>query len=553
MNISFRYILFAMLFFVACKKSGKEPVEKQQPKPTALTAYNINGASFENELKGVYAQPSIVLQFSQPILATSVNANIVLKDVAGNNINYTSTLVNNDSSLIISSSNLQYLTKYTFTVSKNLQNKTGGILSADFVRTFTTSLDSSRKFPKISNDELLTKVQRQTFRYFWDFAHPTSGLARERNTSGDVVTTGGSGFGIMALLVGIERNFISREEGLLRLQKIVTFLKDKANTFHGAYPHWLNGNTGEVVPFSVNDNGADLVETSFLIQGLMAAREYFKANTASELELRNNINVICNRVEWSWFTQNQQVLYWHWSPDKLWTMNHKIQGWNECLITYVLAASSRDYGISTDIYDEGWTRNGEFKNGKIFYNYQLPLGEDLGGPLFFSHYSFLGINPQSLKDKYADYAVQTKNHTLIHYSYSIDNPKKYYGYSDSVWGLTASDINGGYTASSPTNDQGYIAPTAALSSFPYTPNESMAALHFYYYVLGDKLFKEYGFVDAFSLDNVWFADSFLAIDQGPIIIMIENYRTGLLWNLLSNTPEVQSGLKRLGFSANYLN
>ena len=552
-NISFRYILFAMLFFVACKKSGSNPDEKTQPKAAGLVAYTVNNKTFENDLRGVYAKPSIVLQFSQPIVASSVNANVVLKNAAGNSISYTSSLTNNDSSLIISADNLQYLTKYTFTVSKNLQNKTGGILSSDFTRVFTTSLDSSRKFEKISDAALLTKVQQQTFKYFWDFAHPTSGLARERNTSGDVVTTGGSGFGIMSLIVGIERNFISRDQGLARMQKIVTFLKDKAITFHGAYPHWLNGHSGAAVPFSANDNGADLVETSFLVQGLIAAREYFKGSTAVEVALRTDINFICDRVEWNWFRQNdQQVLYWHWSPDKAWTMNHKIQGWNECFVTYVLAASSREHSVPLSVYEEGWTRNGTFKNGNTFYNYILPLGENLGGPLFFEHYSFLGINPQSLKDKYADYSLQTKNHTLINYSYCVDNPKKYYGYSDSVWGLSAGDINGGYTASSPTNDRGYIVPTAALSSFPYTPKESMAALHFYYYVLGDKLFKEYGFVDAFSLHDPWFADSFLAIDQGPIIVMIENHRTGLLWNLLSNAPEIQSGLKRLGFTANYL-
>lgn len=537
-----------LLTFFACKKSGNEIIVEPPLQNANLVSSVINNKTFDNELRGVYAKPAITLQFTQPINPASVAANVSLKDAAGNNVAFSSALFNNDSGLIVTTTNLQYLTKYTFTVSKNLKNKTGGILNTDFSRVFTTSIDSSRKFPAITNEELLTKVQRQTFKYFWDFAHPVSGLARERNTSGDVVTSGGSGFGLMALIVGMERDFITREEGLLRVQKIVAFLNEKAKTFHGAFPHWLNGNTGEAVPFSTNDNGADLVETSFLVQGLIAMREYFKGNTVSEVVLRQDINAICNRVEWNWFTQGQQVLYWHWSPDKLWTMNLKIQGWNESLITYILAASSKDYGILPAVYHEGWTRNGAMKNGNSYYNYVLPLGENLGGPLFLEHYSFLGINPQSLKDTYADYAIQTKNHTLINYQYCIENPKKYYGYSDSVWGLTASDINGGYTANSPTNDRGYIAPTAALSSFPYTPKESMAALHFYYYVLGDKLFKEYGFVDAFSLHDPWFADSFLAIDQGPIIVMIENYRTGLLWNLLSGAPEIKIGLTKLGFT-----
>ena len=233
-------------------------------------------------------------------------------------------------------------------------------------------------------------------------------------------------------------------------------------------------------------------------------------------------------------------------------MNLQIRGWNESLITYVLAASSTTFGIPAAVYNNGWKGAGGFVNGNVYYSYPLPLGPALGGPLFFSHYSFMGINPNGLSDASANYATQTKNHTLINYSYSRANPRGYFGYSDSVWGLTASDIQNGYTASSPTNDVGVIAPTAALSSFPYTPAESMAALKFYYYVLGDKLFKEYGFVDAFSLHDLWFASSTLAIDQGPIIVMIENHRSGLLWNLFTSCPEVKTGMQSLGFMAPYL-
>jgi hypothetical protein len=182
----------------------------------------------------------------------------------------------------------------------------------------------------------------------------------------------------------------------------------------------------------------------------------------------------------------------------------------------------------------------------------LPLGPAYGGPLFFSQYSFLGIDPNGLKDSYADYTIQTTNHSQINYQYCIANPNHFFGYSDAVWGLTASDIPGGYTAGSPTNDIGVIAPTAAISSMPFVPGPAMKALKFYYYTLGDKLWKEYGFVDAFSLQELWYADSFLAIDQGPIIIMVENYRSGLLWNLFTSCPEVKTGMKSLGFTAPYL-
>ena len=418
---------------------------------------------------------------------------------------------------------------------------------------FTTTIDSSRKFPVISDDSLLTLVQQQTFKYFWDFGHPVSGMARERNTSGETVTTGGTGFGIMTIPVAVNRNFITRADGLARVQKIVSFLKNNAQHFHGAFSHWMNGTTGTVIPFASNDDGADIVETSYLVMGLLTARQYFNAADAAETNLRNDINDLWDEVEWDWFRQNgKNVLYWNWSPNSGWAVNVPIQGWNESLITYVLAASSNTHAIPKAVYDSGFARNGAMKNNNSYYGYTLPLGESYGGPLFFEHYSFLGIDPNALSDTYADYQTQTLNHTKINYEYCRANPKQYFGYSDSCWGLTASDIENGYTASSPTNDVSVIAPTAAISSIPYSSAESMKALKFFYYVLGDKLWGEYGFKDAFSLQDLWFADSYLAIDEGPIIVMIENYRTGLLWNLFTSCPEIKTGMTALGFSAPYL-
>ena len=318
------------------------------------------------------------------------------------------------------------------------------------------------KFPRITNEELLTKVQQQTFKYFYDFGHPHSGMARERNTSGDLVTSGGTGFGVMALITGISRGFISRPEGLARIQKIVSYLKT-ADRFHGAYPHWLDGNTGKVIPFSPKDNGGDLMETAFLMQGLLTARQYFNGADAAESVLRTDINAIYNGVEWDWYRKdNSNVLYWHWSPNYNWDMNLPIRGWNEGLIVYVLAASSPTHPIPKSVYDNGWAQNGAMKNGNTYYGMKLPLGEANGGPLSFAHYSFLGINPNGLTDAYADYAEQTKAHTLINYNYCKANPLNYTGYGENCWGLTASDIPNGYTASSPNNDKGIIAPTAAF-------------------------------------------------------------------------------------------
>jgi hypothetical protein len=399
---------------------------------------------------------------------------------------------------------------------------------------------------------LLELVQKQTFRYFWDFAHPVSGLARERSNEAygygqEVTTTGGTGFGIMAMIVAAERRWIPREQAVDRMLKMVNFLL-KADSYHGVFPHWLNGTTGKTIPFSRKDDGADLVENSFLFQGLLCARQYYNADNAKEQELRNKINWLWEGIEWDWFTRDgQEVLYWHWSPNNGWSMNFPLRGFNECLITYVLAASSERYAVPASVYHRGWAQSDFFRNDREFYGIKLPLGFDYGGPLFFSHYSFLGLNPKGLKDRYADYWEQNTAHTLINRAYCIDNPKKFKGYGEKSWGLTASDDHTGYDAHSPTNDNGTITPTAALSAFPYTPEYSMKALRYFYEELGDKIWGEYGFVDSFNETADWYAKSYLAIDQGPIVVMIENHRTGLLWNLFMSCPEIQQGLKKLDF------
>ena len=403
-------------------------------------------------------------------------------------------------------------------------------------------------FKYVTDDELLTIVQERTFRYFWDYAHPVSGLARERLGSDDIVTSGGSGFGVMAFPVAVERGFITRDEAVERLLKIVNFLGCKADKFHGAFPHWLNGTTGKAIPFSPKDNGGDIVETALLLQGLLTVKEYFNGEDPRETAIRDGIDAIWRGVEWDWYTRGEDVIYWHWSPEYEWEMNLPVRGWNEALIVYVLAASSPTHSIPPIIYNIGWARAGAMANGEEYMGVTLPLGPPYGGPLFFAQYSFLGLDPRGLSDRYADYWEQNVAQTRINYKYCVENPRGWKGYGRNVWGLTACDVPGGYAANSPTEDFGTIAPTAALSSFPYTPYESMEALHYYYYILGEKAFGEYGFCDAFNLQEDWFSPSYLAIDQGPIIIMMENYRSGLLWNLFMKNEDVRAGLNSLGFS-----
>lgn len=458
-------------------------------------------------------------------------------------------LEQHDSVLLVTSNQvLKHFDRYKIYLSSALQG-TDGYRMTTLTQEFYTALDTTPKFPLLSDDALLDLVQQQTFRYFRDFGHPVSGMARERNTSGDVVTTGGTGFGLMAMVAAVERGFITRTEAVSRWEKIVDFLKNKAQRYHGAWSHWLNGSSGLTIPFSTKDNGADLVETSFLIEGLLTVRQYLNPADNVENQLIADINELWQGVEWDWFTRGgQNVLYWHWSPDYNWDMNVQIRGYNECLITYFLAACSPTHPISAEVYHQGWANNGGIVNNREFFGYTLPLGPDYGGPLFFAHYSWMGLDPRNLKDQYADYWTQNRNHTLINRAYCVANPLHKVGYGASCWGLTASDNQSGYDAHAPGNDLGVITPTAAISSMPYTPQESLEALKFFYYQLGDRLWGQYGFYDAFNITEGWTASSYLAIDEGPIVVMIENYRSGKIWDLFMSAPEVANGTALLGFT-----
>lgn len=547
--------IYMILTCIGCSKTTvSTPPPPPAPGSFYVTSLKVDGQvpDRNNDFYRVHLNPTIKISFTAPLDPASVSKNISFVNAAGGTISYTITYSNKDSALQIQpASPLQHLSKYIVSLTTAIKSSQHVALAATNTLNIITVIDSSDKFSRVPDSALLDIIQKQTFRYFWDFGHPVSGMARERNTSGDIVTTGGTGFGVMSILAAIHRNFITRTQGLQRINTIVSFLKDHCTAYHGAFSHWINGATGATIPFSQKDDGADLVETSYLMQGLLCARQYFNSADTGEVLLRNNINFLWNRVEWNWFRNGgQNVLYWHWSPNYNFEMNMPIKGWNEALIVYVLAASSNTDSIQRIVYDNGWASGGGMKNGATYYGLQLPLGPALGGPLFFAHYSFLGIHPHDLMDPYASYFTQNAAHTMINYNYCVANPNHFNGYSESNWGLTASDDNlTFYSAHSPTNDDGVISPTAAISSLPYTPQQSMNALRFFYYTLGDKLFKEYGFIDAFNLSDYWFANSFLAIDQGPQIVMIENYRSALLWNLLMSCPEIKKGMKNLGFQS----
>lgn len=562
-----RNVLCGLCFFVILsfgakckKKDGSMPDPSSPPVQLKLESKKINDQVVSVSTAQLLSNEAVIkLGFSTKVDRVSVSGAITWRSItAATSVPVIVDFSNGDSVLIIHAvSALDFLTQYTVTVADQLKSTTGNPLVASFVLTLRTGIDPSNKFPIISDEALMDTVQKRTFKYFWDYGHPVSGLARDKTNSSDLndCSIGGTGFGILCLPVAVNRNFITRSEGLERMQQIVDFLKTKAKTFHGAFPHRINGATGDVIVWSPKDDGADLVETSFLMMGLLTARQYFDRSDLHETMLRNEINQLFNNVDWTWFKKDQQnALHWLWSPNYNWDITFMIRGWNETLIAYILAASSRTHTIAKEVYDNGYANNGGMKNGQQYYGITLPLGGAFGGPLFLSQYSFLCIKPTGLNDAYANYELQTKNHSLINRAYCKENPKGYLGYSDSSWGLTASSTNIGYTSCSPANDIGVIAPTAALTSFAFTPNESMAALKYFYYKLGNLLWKDYGFVDAFNLNTnpVWVGPQELVYNQLPVMIAIENYRSGLIWNLFLSCPEIKTGMRKLGFSAPYL-
>lgn len=421
---------------------------------------------------------------------------------------------------------------------------------------------------RIMNDEeLLDMIQQSHFRYYWDGAEPNSGLALE-NIPGrsSMIATGASGFGIMAIISATKRGFITRDQAVERLVKITDYLL-KADRFHGVFPHFLDGKTGKTVAFfGKKDNGGDLVETSFLMQGLLAARQYFNGKDVNETKIRTGITKLWNEVEWDWYrrTKDSDFLYWHWSPDQAWVINHQLIGWNETMITYFLAIASQTHGVPASMYYSGWasqsavaakyrtdwgqtTDGSTYTNGNTYFGIELPVGVSNGGPLFFVHYSFLGLNPHQFSDKYVNYFDNNKRIAEINLRYCIENPNKHKGYGDDFWGLTASDGTADYSADEPTPhaDKGKLTATGALASFPYTPEASMKALKNYYRNYGQYLYGYYGFRDAIDLDNNWCSPIYMGLNQAPIVVMIENHRSKLLWDLFMANPEVQNAAKKI--------
>lgn len=421
---------------------------------------------------------------------------------------------------------------------------------------FGPGCTSGRKAQMLSDDALLDTIERTTSLYFTDFINPNNGLARERanwDYYGDIVTTGGTGFGMMAIVAAAERQYIPREQAVAQLDNITRFL-DRVERFHGAWAHWYASETEQVYPFSPYDDGGDLVETAFLTEGLLVVRQWLQnSEVEAEREVAQRADKLWKEIEWDWYTQGTDSLYWHWSKNHGWKMNHRIKGFDECFITYVLAAASPTHPIERKVYEACYKNSPYYYNGKAYYGIKLSLGMEYGGPLFFTHYSWLGLNPHGLTDGEVNYFERNRAHALIHYNYALENPKGHAEYGANLWGFTSSDDPlVGYCSHHPgtPDENGTVSPTAAVASIVYTPEQSMAVIRHLYEDLGERVFGRYGFYDAYNpslAPEKQVVPHYLAIDQGPIVVMIENYRSGLIWNLFMQAPEVQTGLERLGF------
>jgi hypothetical protein len=402
----------------------------------------------------------------------------------------------------------------------------------------------------LETNQLLTEVQQASFDYFYQYAHPTSGLARasaKRNP--DICAIGASGMGFYNLGVGIDRGFITRQEGADLALKELRFLSDKAERFHGAFPHFINGETGKVIPFSKYDDGADIVETAFLMEGVLFAREYFSQQNPDEIAIRQTADKLWRDVEWDWFVNKSgeiPAMIWHWSPHYGFKKNLYILGFNECQIVYVLALASPTHPIEAKSYWEGWESAG-YESESTQFGVHLELGSrpSTGPPLFETQFSYLGLDPHQLTFHGRSYFDHFRDFCLVQIRYAESKTNVYKGYGP-LWGITASAGPDGYMAFAPgIRDKGTLAPTAALSSMPYVPRESVACLMEMYQKHGSRLWGPFGFYDSFNFTRDWVARTYLCIDEGPIAPMIENYRSGMCWKTFMKCPEILPVIKML--------
>jgi hypothetical protein len=403
--------------------------------------------------------------------------------------------------------------------------------------------------PAVS-DALLDEVQRAGVQFFLEEPNPVSGLSREySNQRPELCATGATGMGFFNLVVGAERGFIARDQAARRMQKCLHFLAERVDRFHGVFPHWFDGQTGKVIPFSKFDDGSDLVETAYLAEGLLEAREYYTASNDVETDVRNLADRLWREIDWSWHVHDDgqsAYLLWHWSPNYQFEKNHHITGFNECQIAYILALASPTHPIPQKCYWTGWA-GPDYSMPRDDFGIHVQIGRSMRMPMFFCHYSYLGLDPHALPFGGQTYFDQFRELCKVQVAYAKTQSNIYKGYGP-LWGLTACKGPDGYKAFAPGRDNGTIAPTAALSSMPYDPQDSLSCLEELELHYREKLWGRFGFADSFNLSRDWVSTDYLGIDVGPIAPMIENYRTGLCWKTFMKAPEIAVALRRIADS-----
>lgn len=418
------------------------------------------------------------------------------------------------------------------------------------------------------DEAVLDDIQRRHFKYFWELTNSVNGLVPDRanpanNTAASSIAA--TGFGLTAYIVGVERGFITRQQAAERTLTTLRFFADapqsSASTdvtgYKGFFYHFLNRDTGYR---DKADTELSTIDTALLLAGVLSSQSYFDGDNETETEIRELADRLYRAVEWKWAMNGGSKMTMGWSPENGF-LPHVWSGYNEAMILYILAFGSPD--ASKKIDGSIWN------NWTATYHWDKFHGYDMVNfsPLFGHQYSHIWVDFKGIRDSYMrgkalDYFENSRRATMSNRAYCIANPKGFKGYGENIWGLTASDGPGGYFGKEGyyargasalwIYDDGTIAPTAAGGSFPFTPEESYNALTAMKKYNGGVLWTQYGFWDAFNPQVDWVAEWWLGIDQGPILIMIENYRTGLVWNLMKKNPYIASGLKAAGFRGGWL-
>jgi hypothetical protein len=404
--------------------------------------------------------------------------------------------------------------------------------------------------PKALDDEaFLDLVQRTAFDYFWYETNPANGLIKDRSSDPSLSSIAAVGFGLSALTVGIDRGWISREAGRARVLTTLTFLwnsphgpEPDATGYKGFYYHFLDMQTGR----RDGDSELSTIDTALLLGGVLHVQQYFDQADATEDQIRALADAIYRRVEWPWMQVRAPKVCHGWTPERGFLL-YDWGGYNEAMILYLLALGSPTFPIHPEAW-AAWTSS---------YAWETHYGHAfvVFPPLFGHQYShvwvdFRDIQDPYMRDKGLDYFENSRRATLANRAYAIANPHGWADYGENVWGLTASDIPSSYRARGAPpgeSDDGTITPTAVGGSLVFTPRESLAALRYMYTTYRTRLWGPYGFKDAFNPSIKWFASDYLGIDQGPFVLMLENYRTGRIWNVLMPHAAIQRGLKRAGF------